>query len=174
MPLKECSSVCSFLLWTEVKSERFITIPLGRHADPPLGSQPNADTHQPSVSLPVRLNRKPCCSKENTEPRCTEEGIRGRAVRKERGCYLLFTLHGSELNGSFSPADENRLWNVIWDAGRGLLEKGWAFLGRRIKEQYQICCSVISPIDHCLLGSAREPPGCKLQYQLWPELKATL
>lgn len=60
------------------------------HPDPLPGLQPNTDTHH--ISWPVRPNRIPCCSKENTEFRCTEEGIRGRAVRKERGSYLLFTL----------------------------------------------------------------------------------
>lgn len=106
-------------LWTEVKSERFISILSGLHAGPPPGSQPNTDTHH--ISWPVRLNRIPCCSKENTEFRCTEEGIRGRAVRKERGCYLVFTLQWQRAKWLFFPSrhcpslkcDPGRWWRLV-------------------------------------------------------------
>lgn len=105
-------------LWT-VKSERFITILSGRHVDPQPGSQPDTDTHH--ISWPVRLNRIPCCSKENIEFQCTEEGICGSAVRKERSTYLVFTLQWQWAKWPFSPGghcltlkcDPGRWWRLV-------------------------------------------------------------
>lgn len=139
--------------------------PVGWHADPAPGLQPNTDMHR--ISWAVRLNREPRCSKENTDSEHIKEGICNRAVEKWRGIYLLFTSQWQKLNGPFPPADVVCLWNVIQHVDRGSLEKVWALSGRQIREQSQICCSLISPIYHCLLRSATEPPGCKLQHQRW-------
>ena len=148
----ECGSVCSSR-WTEVKPERFITVPSGRHADPPLGPRPNR----------YALYFMACASEQNTLllqrkhwATALEEGIRGRAVRKERGRYLLFTLQPAERLGF---PQQTRSGFEMW-SGTLVRRKG-----SEHREQCQICSSVISPIHHCLLRSATEPPGCK-QHQL--------
>lgn len=135
---------------------------LARHADPPPGSRPNTDTHH--ISWPVRLNRIPCCSKENTVFRCTEGGIR---VRKERGSYLVFTLQWQQAKWLFLSRHCPTLKSDPGHWRRLVLKRPGHFQARWIKEQCLICCSLISPIYHCLLRCAREPPGCKLQYQHW-------
>lgn len=107
-------------LWTEVKSERFITILLGRHADPPPGPQPNRDTHH--ISWPVRPNRIPCCSKEALSSGAPRKESTAELSGRTEAATCFSHYSGSKLNGSFSPADIVRLWNVIWDAGGGSLE----------------------------------------------------
>lgn len=91
------------------------------------------DTHH--ISWPVRPNS---CSSEET----TEFGMNPWQSCQE-GERQLPAFHITAA-GSFFPADIARLWNVIWAAGGGSLEK----------------VSLISPIYHCLLRSATEPPGC--------------
>lgn len=128
-----------------MKPERFITVPLGRHADPPLGPQPNR--YAPYFMA--------CASEQNTLllqrkhwATALEEGIRGRAFRKERGRYLLFTLQPAERLGF---PQQTRSGFEMW-SGTLVRRKG-----SEHREQCQICSSVISPIHHCLLRSATEP-----------------
>lgn len=115
--------------------------------------------------LCVRIEYPAALKKTLSFDALRKESVAELSGRKEAATWFLH-YSGSGLNGSFSPADIVRLWNAIRDPGGGSLEKAWALSGRWIREQCQICCSLISPIYHCLLRSAREPPGCKRQYQL--------
>ena len=148
---KECSSVCRGEIWAI-------------HADPPPGSQPNTDTIRNIFHGLCVRTEKPAAVKKTQRKESVAE-LSGR--REAATCFSHYSGRG--LNGSLPPVDIVRLWNVIQDAGGGSLEKAWALSGRRITELCHICCSVISPIDHCLLRSATEPPGGKL-YQ--PHVRA--